>query len=76
MGDLCEPRTRDPDAIVTDTLVLAVQGLVVAELVGTTPATKLTSARLPSMTPTGAAGQEITWVSQRLITGRTYLRMT
>lgn len=37
---------------------------------------KVTSARLPRITPAGAAGQDITCVSQRLITGRTYLRMT
>jgi hypothetical protein len=37
---------------------------------------KLTSARLPSITPAGAAGQWIVCVSRRLITGRTYLRIT
>jgi hypothetical protein len=36
------------------------------------PATKLASARLPSMTPAGAAGQGKVGVSRRLITGRTY----
>jgi len=37
VGELREPRTRDPGAVVAHTLVLAVQGLVVAELFGDDP---------------------------------------
>jgi hypothetical protein len=56
--------------------MLAVQRQVPANLSVMSPAMKLTSARLPSITPAGAAGQWIVCVSRRLITGRTYLRIT
>ena len=40
------------------------------------PTTKLTSARLPSITPTGAGGHDSVCVSRRLTTLRTYLSTT
>jgi hypothetical protein len=40
------------------------------------PATKLTSARLPSITLIGAAAHTIAWLARSLITGRRYLSTT
>jgi hypothetical protein len=75
-GQLREPGAADRDAGIQEALMLAVQRQVPGELVEQQPDEEAHVGAAPSITPAGAAGQWIVCVSRRLITGRTYLRIT